>query len=194
MPKKNAQQKPHYVDNKEFFRNMVVYLDEVKVADAADEPRPRIPDYIGDCFMKIAQHLSYKPNFINYTYRDDMISDGVENCCQYLYNFNPEKTENPFAYFTQIIWYAFLRRIQKEKRQLYVKYKQIELSSLVDEMEQGGSSRRSNIREENAARDEFIKNYEESMRASREKQKANKAARAKQPVGSALFKEDKDVE
>ena len=193
MKKKNAQIKPHYVDNKEFFKSMVGYLDEVKIADDAGEPRPRIPDYIGDCFMKIARHLSYKPNFINYTYRDDMISDGVENCCQYLYNFNPEKTENLFAYFTQIIWYAFLRRIQKEKRQLYIKYKQIELSSLEDEMDQGGSNRKSNVREENAARDEFIKNYEESMRISRDKQRINKIARHKKPVGSALFKEDNDV-
>ena len=82
---------------------------------------PPVTNYIGECFLKIATHLSYRPNFINYTYRDEMISDGIENCLQYVKNFNPEKSSNPFAYFTQIIYYAFLRRIQKEKKQTHVK-------------------------------------------------------------------------
>ena len=79
---------------------------------------PPVTNYIGECFLKIVNHLSYRPNFINYTYREEMISDGIENCLQYVHNFNPEKSDNPFAYFTQIIYYAFLRRIQKEKKQL----------------------------------------------------------------------------
>ena len=87
---------------------------------------PPITNYIGECFLKIATHLSYRPNFINYTYREEMISDGIENCLQYVHNFNPEKSDNPFAYFTQIIYYAFLRRIQKEKKQSHVKNKIIE--------------------------------------------------------------------
>ena len=87
---------------------------------------PPITNYIGECFLKIATHLSYRPNFINYTYREEMISDGIENCLQYVHNFNPEKSDNPFAYFTQIIYYAFLRRIQKEKKQVHVKNKMIE--------------------------------------------------------------------
>ena len=87
---------------------------------------PPISNYIGECFLKIATHLSYRPNFINYTYREEMISDGIENCLQYVHNFNPEKSDNPFAYFTQIIYYAFLRRIQKEKKQAHVKNKMIE--------------------------------------------------------------------
>lgn len=189
MPRRTKQQqsKSHYVDNKQFFAAMVEYLDRVKKAEAEGEERPRIPDYIGDCFMKIATHLSYKPNFINYTYRDDMIMDGVENCIQYIYNFNPEKTQNPFAYFTQIIWYAFLRRIQKEKRQLYVKYKHLEVLDLEDAMEQGGTSRKTNIREEHAARLEFIKNYEESMAEQRKKQKRVKTRREQTANGSTLF-------
>ena len=77
-------------------------------------------------FLKIATHLSYKPNFVNYMFRDDMISDGIENCVQYIHNFDPAKSKNPFAYFTQIIHYAFLRRIQKEKKQLDIKNKIIE--------------------------------------------------------------------
>ena len=109
MPK---QKKPHYVDNKEFLRAMVEWKDNCK---EEGEQLP-VTNYIGECFLKIATHLSYRPYFINYTYRDEMISDGIENCLQYVNNFNPEKSNNPFAYFTQIIYYAFLRRIAKEKK------------------------------------------------------------------------------
>ena len=89
-------------------------------------------DYIGGCFLKIANHLSYRPNFINYTFRDDMISDGIENCLQYLDNFNPKTSNNPFAYFTQIIYYAFIRRIQKEKKQITIKQRMIQESNYDD--------------------------------------------------------------
>lgn len=87
---------------------------------------PQIPEYIGECFLKIATHLSFKPNFVNYTYRDDMISDGVENCLVYILNFDPAKSSNPFGYFTQIIYFAFLRRIQRERKHTYIKYKLME--------------------------------------------------------------------
>ena len=87
---------------------------------------PPVPDYVGECFLKIANGLSFRPNFINYTYRDEMISDGIENCLQYVYNFDPNKSNNPFAYFTQIIYFAFIRRIQKEKKQTHIKHKIIE--------------------------------------------------------------------
>jgi len=193
MQRRNNQEqsKSHYVDNKQFFAAMVEYNAKIIEADNNDDPRPRIPDYIGDCFMKIATHLSYKPNFINYTYRDDMIMDGVENCIQYIYNFDPEKTQNPFAYFTQIIWYAFLRRIQKEKRQLYVKYKQLDNLDLEEAIAQGGTTRKTNIREEHAARNEFIKNYEESLKEQREKQRKVKAKRERTSNGASLFVEEK---
>ena len=101
-------------------------------AEEQGKPQPPVTNYIGECFLKIANHLSYRPNFINYTYRDEMISDGIENCLQYVHNFNPDKSNNPFAYFTQIIYYAFLRRIQKEKKQSHVKNKLIE-NMTVDE-------------------------------------------------------------
>mgnify|MGYP003328760055 CR=1 FL=1 len=116
----------HYVNNKEFLAAMVEYRKSVNRAKRKKEPKPPVTDYIGSCFLKIANHLSYRPNFINYTYRDDMISDGIENCLQYLDNFNPKKSNNPFAYFTQIIYYAFIRRIQREKKQQHVKHKIIE--------------------------------------------------------------------
>jgi hypothetical protein len=130
----------HYVNNKEFLEALVVYAEKIKNSknryyekhgehptDKQQwEGKPRIPNYIGECFLKIATHLSYKPNFVNYMFRDDMISDGIENCVQYIHNFNPERSQNPFAYFTQIIHFAFLRRIQKEKKQLEIKNKIIE--------------------------------------------------------------------
>ena len=118
--------KPHYVNNKEFLQAMVEWKERCKVAASEGKPQPPITNYIGECFLKIANHLSYRPNFINYTYRDEMISDGIENCLQYVHNFNPEKSNNPFAYFTQIIYYAFIRRIQREKKQTHVKHRLIE--------------------------------------------------------------------
>ena len=119
------KQKPHYVNNKDFLEAMKGWKDKCKDAEELGEPQPPVTNYIGECFLKIANHLSYRPNFINYTYRDEMISDGIENCLQYCGNFNPEKSNNPFAYFTQIIYYAFIRRIQKEKKQQEVKQKMI---------------------------------------------------------------------
>ena len=118
----------HYVNNKEFLLALVDFKAECKVAEENGEPKPRINNYIGECFLKIATHLSYKPNFVNYMFREDMICDGIENCVQYIGNFDPSKSSNPFAYFTQIIYYAFLRRIQKEKRQLEIKNKILDKS------------------------------------------------------------------
>ena len=116
----------HYVDNAKFLQAMKDWKEQCKDAEEAGDETPRISDYIGECFLKIANGLSYRPNFINYTYKQEMISDGIENCLQYIHNFNPEKSKNPFAYFTQIIYYAFIRRIQKEKKQQHVKHKIIE--------------------------------------------------------------------
>jgi DNA-directed RNA polymerase specialized sigma24 family protein len=121
MKKKKVTQ--HYVDNKKFLEEMTKFRNKVLKAQDSNRKRPMVTNYIGECFLKIANHLAYRPNFINYTFRDDMISDGVENCLQYMDNFNPEKSKNPFAYFTQIIYYAFIRRIQKEKKQVLVKQK-----------------------------------------------------------------------
>ena len=123
--KVKPKQKPHYVDNKKFLVAMTEYRNSRILAEEEGQKRPQVTNYIGECYLKIANHLSYRPNFINYTYRDDMISDGIENCLQYMDNFDPAKSKNPFAYFTQIIYYAFIRRIQKEKKQQQVKQKMI---------------------------------------------------------------------
>ena len=120
-----TKQKEHYVDNKKFLQAMTDWRLKYDKAVSKKRKPPKVTNYIGEWFLKIANHLSYRPNFINYTYRDDMISDGIENCLQYMNNFNPKKSNNPFAYFTQIIYYAFIRRIQKEKKQQDVKAKVI---------------------------------------------------------------------
>jgi len=134
MAKEKYKKRPeHYVNNKEFLQAMILYRRSVNKAEKLKEAKPPVPNYVGECFLKIANHLSYRPNFINYTYRDDMISDGIENCLQYLHNFNPRKSNNPFAYFTQIIYYAFIRRIQKEKKQTTIKHRMI-LNANYDDM------------------------------------------------------------
>ena len=116
----------HYVDNKQFLQAMKDWKESCKDAEEAGEEKPPVTNYIGECFLKIANGLSYRPNFINYTYRSEMVSDGIENCLQYIHNFDPDKSKNPFAYFTQIIYYAFLRRIHKEKKQTHIKNQMIE--------------------------------------------------------------------
>ena len=153
MPRKKSE---HYVNNKELLEALIVYRGKVAHAKENDLPKPRITNYLGECFLKIATHLSYKPNFVNYMFRDDMISDGIENCVQYIHNFHPEKSRNPFAYFTQIIHYAFLRRIQKEKKQLDIKTKIIERSGFdevmnVDDNAMSGSSSDYNTIKDNIA-------------------------------------------
>ena len=127
MPR-TRKRSEHYVNNKEFLAAIIEYKRMIVEAEELGNPKPRIPNYIGECFLKIATHLSYKPNFVNYMFKDDMVCDGIENCVQYINNFNPEKSQNPFAYFTQIIHYAFLRRIQREKKQMEIKNKILERS------------------------------------------------------------------
>ena len=120
----------HYVNNKEFLQAIVERKTLIKEAESVGEPPPQISNYLGECILKIANHLSYRPNFINYTYREEMISDGIENCLQYIDRFDPAKSSNPFAYFTQIIYYAFVRRITKEKKQQLIKEKLLKESNI----------------------------------------------------------------
>ena len=113
----------NYVNNPDLLAALIEYKKQCKEAEESGEELPRVPDYIGMCIFQIATRLATKPNFSGYSYKEDMISDGIENCLLYINNFNEEKSQNPFAYFTQIIWYAFLRRIQKEKKQMYIRFK-----------------------------------------------------------------------
>jgi hypothetical protein len=182
MAKKKSN---HYVDNEKFLTHMVEFRTNVLEAKESDSKRPQVSDYIGECFIQIATHLSYKPNFINYTFRDDMISDGVENCLQYIDNFDPAKSRNPFAYFTQIIYYAFLRRIQKEKKQLYIKYRALERSGLIESMVRSESNHaiKEPVLYDNIQ--EFIRSFEESM------QKQKQKATIKKKKGLEKFEKDK---
>lgn len=119
------QKRDHYIDNERFFREMQEWKKTVHEAEQTGEKEPPVTSYIGECFLKIAEQLSSKPNFAHYAYRDEMICDAVENCIVYAANFDPDKSSNPFSYFTQIIYYAFLRRIQREKKQSFIKYKMV---------------------------------------------------------------------
>lgn len=138
---KAKRQANHYIDNQEFLAALLEHRERVQLAKEAGEDPPRISNYLGDCFIKIARHLSYKSNFINYSYKDEMISDAIENCLAVVNNFDPAKSKNPFAYFTQITFFAFIRRIQKEKKQLQTKYRyidQLDINELITQEQDNG--------------------------------------------------------
>jgi hypothetical protein len=136
------QQTPnHYINNQEFLAALVDHRTKVDAARAAGKEPPPVSNYIGDCFIKIARHLSYKSNFINYSYRDEMISDAIENCLAVVNNFDQTKSKNPFAYFTQITFFAFVRRIQREKKQMATKYRyidQLDISEMITQQHDNG--------------------------------------------------------
>src|SRR6056300_1431212 len=173
---KKKRQRQNYIDNKKFLAAMIEFRDSVIEAEEKGERRPMVPNYVAECIMKIAIHLSYKPNFSNYTFREDMISDGVENCLQYIDNFNPDKSNNPFAYFTQIIYYAFLRRIRNEKKHLYTKYKVSEHVNVFDMTSENQEGDDGSYIEKGKANEwsqeymsEFIENFEETKRKKKKK-------------------------
>lgn len=125
----------HYVNNADFSQAVVDYVTSVQEAKKKEEQLPIVPDYIASCFLRIAEGLSHKSNFIRYTYREEMVMDAVENCLKAIENYNLEAATrtgkpNAFAYFTQITWYAFLRRIAKEKKQQEIKFKYLTKSGI----------------------------------------------------------------
>jgi hypothetical protein len=164
----------HYINNADFLAALIKYQELCDEASKNGKSDPAIPNYIGECFLKIADHLSRKPNFSSYSFREEMVSDGIENCLMYFRNFDPTKSKNPFAYFTQIIYYAFLRRIMKEKKQLYVKYKATEQFGIFDEFEMfedsDGNTRQFQMYDNIS---EFIQNFEE-QKESKKKNKNQK--------------------
>ena len=158
----------HYINNADFLKALIDYRAACDEAKQTDKPDPIVPNYIGECFIKIAEHLSRKPNFVSYSFRDEMIADGIENCIMYFRNFNPDKSNNPFAYFTQIIYFAFLRRISREKKQLYVKYKATEQFGILDEgemFEDAEGNMQQFVMYDNIA--EFIHTFEENKKAKK---------------------------
>jgi len=184
-----VRKKQHYVDNEKFLIVMGEYREKYLQAKDTEKELPVLPDYAGECFLKIAERLSHRPNFINYAFREEMVSDGIENCVMYASNFNPDKSKNPFAYFTQIIYYAFLRRIEKEKKQLYIKYKTMEeYSSLEDHVDMGEMEDSKSVStgasplttDKRVAIQEFIFAFEEKKR----KKKKTKVAKEDENVVS----------
>ena len=171
----------HYVDNVKFYQACLAYRNAVIAAEEAGKPKPKIPDYIGSCLLKIATKLSYSRNFINYPYREEMVGDGVENCILYFHNFDPIKYNNPFAYFTTTVYYAFLRRIHREKKQLYVKHKvmmnQID-EGLADNIEGENDSdfglEIDKKMTDNNFMNEFVNNFEEKAKQRREARRSKK--------------------
>jgi hypothetical protein len=130
-----------YINNKQFNEILIEYKNKCNEAKLNNEKIPPVPNEIGKCFILISKKLASKGNFSGYTYKDEMVGDAIENCLMAVHNFDPQKSSNPFAYFTQIIWYAFLRRIEKEKKQTYVKYKSLE-NLIIDDslLEEGGDA------------------------------------------------------
>lgn len=153
----------NYVDNKKLYEVLCEYRKKEKHAIDNGLEKPRIPEYVGEAILLIARKLSNKHIFSKYPYKEDMISDGVENCLSYMNNWDPEKSKYPFAYFTQIIYYAFLRRIQGEKKHLYIQYKLQEENDFnaMNYVSSGEnlSSKRNNIDIERVSN--FINTYEE---------------------------------
>jgi hypothetical protein len=176
MAHKDAKEQKHYVNNPEFLKEMKVHIAAVKRAKKDKKPMPQVSNYIGECIVSIANKLANKPNFVNYPFREEMISDGIENSLQYLNNFNPKKSSNPFAYFTQIIYFAFVRRIQKEKKHLATKYRMIEesLSELSGDSDGINSNGKYGSDYADANMHEFLQNFEKMQEEKKRKIKDNK--------------------
>lgn len=182
----------HYVNNKELYAAMVEYIRRLKEAKEKGQEKPEVPRYIAECILKIATRLSLKHNYRNNRdYHEEMIMDGVENCLRYIHNFNPEKSNNPFAYFTQIIVNAFLRRIDKEKTEHYVKHiTALQYDVIIDEGDDGyddGDVRHHGATDKESISD-FVKSFEDRAALKKEKRKKTLAKKAE----SALFEEKQD--
>lgn len=152
----------NYINNKQLNEAMKDYILHLQQNKEKGLSKPVIPNYIGECIYSIARRLATKPNFSGYSYKEEMISDGIENCIMYLHNFNPDKSSNPFAYFTQIIKFAFIRRIQKEQKQQYIKIKNLENLVIYDDY-----GETSHI--DNEISSEFVKNFENTNKKKKEK-------------------------
>lgn len=166
--------KKHYINNEDFCFALMEYKRKVAEAKKEQKPKPIIPNYIGECFLKIADGLSHKYNFANYPFREEMVSDAVENCMMYFENFDPEISKNAFSYFTQISYYAFLRRIKKEKKHLYTKFKYAEqfgATSLGEDSDEPGSGNNFQLYDNIS---EFIEAFEASNMPAQKKGKRKK--------------------
>jgi len=178
----------HYVDNKRFYEAILAYREKCRAAKLAGKDEPRMPEYIGECIYKIANRLSYNSNFINYSFKDEMISDGIENCIMYFKDFDPDKYKNPFAYFTQIIWYAFIRRINKEEKNRYIIYKNFETSMI-----QGGQTHLLVDEDNNLPASQLYDNIKDFMQRYEAKEETKKVKRQAAKALQKVQKEEDDA-
>jgi hypothetical protein len=183
------EKKVNYVDNKKFYETIVEHRRRVEESAQKGLEPPRLPEYIGECIWKIANKLSNKPCFINYSYRDEMISDGIENCIMYFKDFDPNKTQNPFAYFTQIIYYAFLRRINKEEKNRYIIYKNFQETIINN----GHNAYLTDTEDNHIVPTQMYDNINSFMGRFEEKEELKKQKRKEQKLGlTKFYEEDKD--
>jgi DNA-directed RNA polymerase specialized sigma subunit len=164
----------HYVNNKDFLEAIIKHKQACEAARAKGKQEPVIPNYIGECIFHMANRLARRPNFSGYAFKEDMIMDGVENCLKYIEKFDPEKSNNPFAYFTQVIWFAFLRRIGNEKKFLYTKLKSSQSMLALGETHTGGSEIQLNLSLDTDYIDAFIQDYEDKLQRDKDKSKERK--------------------
>ena len=170
----------HYVDNKKLLKELTKYVKDVKRAKKNGDPKPRVSEYIGECILLISNKLCNRPNFINYPFREEMIGDGIENCLMYIHNFNPKASNNPFAYITQIIYWAFVRRITKEKTHLYTKHKILQKSMIFDELSISNEwdDETSQAYFENEHMNDFVENFEKTLMKKKNKKKQTQLEKA----------------
>ena len=105
------------------------HADYLEAVENNQEP-PRVTEFMGRCFLLIATRLINKNNFCGYRFKEDMIGDATIDCVRYAHKFDPNRYNNPFAYFTTVCFYAFVRRIESEKKYLYKKFKLINESEI----------------------------------------------------------------
>lgn len=190
QPKKAGN---HYVDNKQLYEALVAWQKDLRKATRKKLPKPQLPDYVAECMMKMANRLSQKAGFVNYTFREDMVGDALESCLRYIHNFDPDKSTNAFAYITQIIHNAFIRRIQKEQKQLYVKMIIVDNADFIDSYErQDGDTNTYNnsyvtyLQENKGDVISKFENWKES--------KKNKAAKKKSEARlTGLFEDEEEI-
>ena len=167
--------KQHYVNNKDFLDAIIAYKKSCDLSREKGKQIPVIPNYIGECIFHMANRLARRPNFSGYSFKEDMIMDGVENCLKYIEKFDAEKSSNPFAYFTQVIWFAFLQRIAKEKKFLYTKFKSSQSMLALGNTHVGGGDVNMSIVVDADYIDSFIQDFEDKLARDKSKSKGKEA-------------------
>lgn len=162
--------KRNYINNRDFYESLCDYLNKCSEAEEQGKQLPRVPEYIGKAFMLLAQRLGTKGNFSGYSYLEEMKSDAVINCVAQIRSFNPQKSNNPFAYFTQVIKNAFIRRIKSEKVQHYIKIKNLDNLSVNDEI--AGIATQQNLH--NEISDNYVRDFEAKNNVKKPKNKKTK--------------------